>query len=233
MISYFTEAITKFNYKKVYCWRCWSSQKWRNHFPRTTAIILSSFTRWIYCLLWMYRRKNSSWAYKFNMSKWFMESLAPIMWKWGNFNSVLNNEIYVKLNKHHLFYICTYITVQQCLGYGQQEGQYPVGHTANLSPIIWWIVGCCHIPLGTVKTQFNYKPNCVSCQNTQVITRGQYGIHHTPPTRDLPPFLGYKNPCLMACQHSLDWCQLSRTNLEDHDFLLGNGCADAPLRVHS
>ena len=49
----------------------------------------------------------------------------------------------------------------------------------------------------------DYESNSVSRQNLQIAARGQYRLHHMPPMCDLPPFLGYKNPCLMACRQSL------------------------------
>ena len=72
------------------------------------------------------------------------------------------------------------------------NGQYRIRCTANLSPVQQQIVGCCRIPLVTGKTWFDYEPNHVSGQNTQVVTRGQYEICHTPPCAISCHFLAIK-----------------------------------------
>ena len=54
-----------------------------------------------------------------------------------------------------------------------------------------------------------------------------------PPTCDLLPFLGYKNLVLRLVGSLRADVDQFRTNLEDHDSLLGNSCANTPLRVHS
>ena len=60
-----------------------------------------------------------------------------------------------------------------------------------------------HLNKQNKKTLFDHESNSVPCPNPQIATRGQHRICHIPPMDDLPLFLGYENPCLMACLQSL------------------------------
>ena len=80
---------------------------------------------------------------------------------------------------------------------------------------------CIMLGVTTPSPQSNNKVSAVAVslwkQGIHSLTNGQivfllkcpdchqrvYGLCHTPPMRDLPPFLGYKTPHFFGCQQSL------------------------------